>query len=76
VLWSEVSLSSPEDLASRPLLPHDDWPRWFREAGAAVSGLRFCADDYSIHELHASAAVEGAGVALLSPTFYASLIRA
>ena len=74
-LAAEAPLTSSADLASRPLLPHDDWPRWFQEAGAAVAGLGFCADDYSLHELHATAATEGVGVALLSPIFYASFIE-
>jgi LysR family glycine cleavage system transcriptional activator len=58
-----------------PLLPHDAWPRWFREAGADIPGLRFYADDYPTHELDASAAIEGAGVALLSPLFFGPLLR-
>ena len=74
-LAAKAPLTSPEDLASRPLLPHDDWPRWFEEAGATAAGLDFCADDYSLHELDASAATDGVGVALLSPIFFASLIR-
>ena len=74
-LAAGAPLASSTDLVSRPLLPHDDWPRWFQEAGAPVAGLAFCADDYSLHELHASAAINGVGVALLSPIFYASLIQ-
>jgi LysR family glycine cleavage system transcriptional activator len=73
-LAATVELSSPADLARLPLLPHDDWPRWFRHAGVRVSRLRFCADEYPTHELDAAAAIEGAGVALLSPTLFASLL--
>lgn len=73
-LASRIDLSSPAGLTALPLLAHDDWPRWFHEAGVTASDLRFYADDYPTHELDASAAVEGAGAALLSPTFFRSLI--
>jgi LysR family glycine cleavage system transcriptional activator len=73
-LAARVQLSSPADLAKLPLLPHDDWPRWFGEAGAGEPRLRFCADEYPTHELDALAAANGTGVALLSPTLYRSLI--
>lgn len=74
-LAASARVSCPADLASLALLPHDDWPRWFQESGAAAPGLKFCADDYSIHELNAMSAVEGTGVALLSPTFYGPLLK-
>ena len=48
-----IELSEPADLAALPLLPHEDWPQWFREAGAEHFNLRFYADDYSTHELDA-----------------------
>lgn len=70
-----AGLSSPADLAVLRLLPHPDWPRWFREAGVAAPDLRFYADDYPTHELDAAAAIEGAGVALLSPRFFTPLLR-
>jgi LysR family glycine cleavage system transcriptional activator len=75
VLAADRPHITPGELALWQLLPHDDWPRWFREAGTDVSGLSYCGDDYSLHELDATAAVEGAGVALLSPTFYGSLVE-
>jgi len=68
-------LSSPADLASLPLLPYDDWPRWFSEAGVAPPTLRLYADDYPTHELDAAAAMEGAGVALLSPILFAAQLH-
>lgn len=74
-LAARTTLSSPADLAALPLLPHDCWPRWFREAGVDIPGLRFYADDYPTHELDASAAIEGVGVALLSPLFFGPLLR-
>lgn len=73
-LAARVALSSPADLAKLPLLSHDDWPRWFREAGAGQPSLHYCADEYPTHELDALAAANGTGVALLSPTLYRSLI--
>jgi LysR family glycine cleavage system transcriptional activator len=74
-LAAAVNLSSPADLAKLPLLTHDDWPRWFQHAGVRTPRLRFCADEYPTHELDAIAAIEGAGVALLSPTLFASALR-
>jgi LysR family glycine cleavage system transcriptional activator len=74
-LAAKARLSHPEDLAALPLLPYDDWPRWFREAGAEPPALHFYAGDYPTHELDAAAAVEGAGVALLSPTLFDTLLR-
>ncbi|TPL35528.1 LysR substrate-binding domain-containing protein [Mesorhizobium sp. B2-4-8] len=74
-LAAKAPLSCPPELASLPLLPHDDWPRWFAEAGAPVGALTYCADDHFLHELQASAAAEGEGVALLPPTFFASLVK-
>jgi LysR family glycine cleavage system transcriptional activator len=68
-------LRCPRDLASLSLLPHDQWARWFHEAGSIPSTMQFYEDDYPTHELDAMAAIEGAGVALLSPTLFASLVR-
>ncbi|MBW8723951.1 MAG: LysR family transcriptional regulator [Inquilinus limosus] len=70
-----AGLSSPADLTALRLLPHDGWQRWFREAGVEAPALRFYADDYPTHELDAAAAIEGAGVALLSPRLFAPLLR-
>jgi LysR family transcriptional regulator, glycine cleavage system transcriptional activator len=70
-----ISLTHPCDLATLRLLPHDQWARWFREAGSIPSTMQFYEDDYPTHELDAMAAMEGAGVALLSPTLFASLLR-
>ena len=74
-LAAKARLSCPQDLAALPLLPYDEWPRWFREAGVEPPALNFYADDYPTHELDAAAAVEGAGVALLSPTLFGALLR-
>jgi LysR family glycine cleavage system transcriptional activator len=61
----------PADLARLSLLPHRDWRRWFDAAGAGSLDLTFAADNYPTHEMNAAAALEGAGVALLSPRLYA-----
>lgn len=74
-LAAKARLSCPPDLAALPLLPYDEWPRWFREAGVEPPALKFYADDYPTHELDAAAAVEGAGVALLSPSLFGALLR-
>jgi LysR family glycine cleavage system transcriptional activator len=73
-LAATIELSEPADLAALPLLPHEDWPQWFREAGAEHLNLRFYADDYPTHELDAVAAIDGTGVALLSPVLFAPLV--
>jgi LysR family glycine cleavage system transcriptional activator len=70
-----TSLARPCDLATLRLLPHDQWARWFREAGSMPSTMQFYEDDYPTHELDAMAAIEGVGVALLSPILFASLLR-
>lgn len=74
-LASTVRLSCPADLAALPLLAHDQWTNWFRETGSNAPKLRFYPDDYPTHELDAMAAMESAGVALLSPTLFAPLLR-
>jgi LysR family glycine cleavage system transcriptional activator len=74
-LAASTRCESPADLMRLPLLPHDQWLHWFRRVGVNARNLRFCPDDYSTYELDAAAAIEGAGVALLSPTLFASLLQ-
>ncbi|WP_229726880.1 LysR family transcriptional regulator [Sphingomonas alpina] len=74
-LRAGASLDRPEQLADLPLLPHDDWQRWFAEGNLSPPALQFAAIDYPTHDLDALAAVDGAGVALLSPTLFASLLE-
>lgn len=74
-LQGERTLNVPADLASFTLLPHPDWDRWFAEAhGATPGNLRFVEVDYPTHELNAAAALEGLGVALLSPSLFRPLL--
>ena len=70
VLARSIELRQPRDLLRLPLLYHSDWTRWFREAGAGRVSARYYVDDYSTHDLDATAAVEGVGVALLSPWLF------
>lgn len=74
-LQAGASLDRPEQLTELPLLQHEDWPRWFVEGGLSASTLHFVATTYPTHELDALAAVNGAGVALLSPTLFAPLLE-
>lgn len=74
-LLGSRAIGAPADLAGFPLLPHPDWDRWFLEAEGAVPGnLRFVEVDYPTHELNATAALEGLGVALLSPALFQPLL--
>jgi len=73
-LGVSLKLCSPADLAKLPLLQHPDWRRWFREATVDVGRLYFCASEFPTHELDAAAAIQGAGVALLSPLLFASCL--
>jgi len=74
-LAASLRLASVADLARAPLLRHEDWPRWFREAGVTPSSLSYCAVEYSTYELDAAAAAAGFGVALLSPALFHSHVQ-
>lgn len=68
-------LHEPSDLTSLTLLPHPDWPRWFMAAtGDVPEGLRYSHIEYPTHELNATAAIAGQGVALAPAEMFASLI--
>jgi LysR family glycine cleavage system transcriptional activator len=61
----------PSDLKRFILLPHPDWPRWLREAGAPDDcRFQFGAVDYPSHELNADSALAGKGVALLPRSLF------
>lgn len=74
-LAREIELSSPADLAKLPLLPHEDWERWFARAGLDHRDLRFTSSYYPTYELDAAAAVAGTGVALLPVMFFSSWLK-
>lgn len=63
-------------LLSLPLIPSPQWPEWLRAAGAPGLKPRYFATSFPNYELEAQAAVNGVGVALLSPALYADLIAA
>jgi LysR family glycine cleavage system transcriptional activator len=74
-LLGSQTLAAPEDLAGFELLPHPDWGKWFARAERPMpNDLRFAPVNYSIFELIANAAVDGLGVALLSPTLFRPLL--
>lgn len=63
------------DLAHCVLLPHPDWARWLREAGAAEDQrFQFAGVEYPSHDLNADAALAGNGVALLPRLLYEPLL--
>ncbi len=69
-------LETPLDLLDFDLLPHPDWAKWFARADMSMpTRLRFTGVDFSVFELMASAAVDGLGVGLLSPTLFGSLVE-
>jgi LysR family glycine cleavage system transcriptional activator len=74
-LAADHRISTPADLMKLPLLPHDEWSTWFRAAECDPTELRIFPGRYPSNELNALAAVESAGVALLSPRFYGPLIQ-
>jgi LysR family glycine cleavage system transcriptional activator len=61
-------------LLSLPLIPSPQWPEWLRLAGAPRAKPRYFATSFPNYELEAQAAMDGVGVALLSPTLYAEPI--
>jgi LysR family glycine cleavage system transcriptional activator len=69
-----AKVREPADLARLPLLAHPSWPQWFEQAGAGGRQLKFYPDEYPTHDLDATAAVAGVGVALLSPVIFAPLL--
>lgn len=65
----------PADLERLVLLPHPDWPLWLGEAGApADHRFQFGAVDYPSHDLNASSALAGQGVALLPRSLFKPML--
>ena len=60
-----------DHLLSLPLIPDPRWPAWFDAAGRADAKPGFVATRFPNYELEARAAVQGLGVALLSPMLFA-----
>lgn len=70
-LAARAQLERPEDLLQLPLLPADDWSRWFAAAGAPLARPTTGGVRYPSQDVLAEAALAGEGVALLSPTIFA-----
>jgi LysR family glycine cleavage system transcriptional activator len=60
-------------LLQLPLIPDPRWQRWFALAGLADAKPKFISTRFPNYELEAQAAVQGAGVALLSPRLFTEL---
>jgi len=60
-------------LLQLPLIPDPRWPTWFALAGVVNAKPRFVATRFPNYELEAQAALQGVGVALLSPVLFAEL---
>lgn len=74
-LLEKATLRTAMEWTDLALLPHPDWHRWFIEMqGEVPDNLRYVEVDYPTHELNAAAALEGQGVALLSPSLFHPLL--
>jgi LysR family transcriptional regulator, glycine cleavage system transcriptional activator len=71
-------LARASELLECPLLPDREWPRWFRAAGIKLPRARrdLTRECFPTQDLTAAAALDGAGVALLSPRLFAREIAA
>ncbi|ESY68902.1 MULTISPECIES: LysR substrate-binding domain-containing protein [Mesorhizobium] len=75
-LASRHCLRHVSDLANCVLLPHPDWARWLREAGAAEDvRFQYTGIEYPSHDLNADAAVAGNGVALLPRQLFKPMLN-
>lgn len=61
------------DLLDLPLIPDPRWAAWFRLAGLDDAKPNFIATRFPDYLLEAQAAVQGQGVALLSPALFGGL---
>jgi LysR family glycine cleavage system transcriptional activator len=62
-------------LLELPLIADRRWAEWFARAGRPDAEARFAATRFPTYELEAQAAVQGIGVALLSPMLFGELCR-
>ena len=65
---------TPEDLQDLPLLADVNWRSWFGQVGITDPDLQFTSTMMMTQDMTAAAAVGGAGVALLSPVLFGSLV--
>jgi LysR family glycine cleavage system transcriptional activator len=75
-LYDPGILSSPAGLLGCELVHSDEWDAWFALAGVAVPvhAPHYSNARYPTQDLAGAAALEGAGVALLSPRLFADAI--
>jgi LysR family glycine cleavage system transcriptional activator len=66
---------SLDQLLELPLITDRRWEAWFARAGRPNAQARFAATRFPTYELEAQAAVQGIGVALLSPLLFGDLCR-
>ncbi|MDR7272989.1 LysR family glycine cleavage system transcriptional activator [Pelomonas saccharophila] len=62
-----------DELLALPLIPDPRWPAWLQAAGRPDAQPSFVSTRFPNYELEARAAVQGLGVALLSPRLFADL---
>jgi LysR family transcriptional regulator, glycine cleavage system transcriptional activator len=63
------------DLLELPWIPDPRWREWLALAGMPDARPRFVSTRFPNYELEAQAAVQGVGVALLSPVLFAGLVK-
>jgi LysR family transcriptional regulator, glycine cleavage system transcriptional activator len=73
-LAQRYAVRTPADLQNVPLLPDVNWKSWFRQVGIADPVLHLTSTMMMTQDMTAAAAVGGAGVALLSPVLFGSLV--
>lgn len=72
-LMADTTRLTVKKLLKWPLIPDPHWSEWFKVAGVPNAKPRYFATRFPNYELEAQAAVNGIGVALLSPVLYAEL---
>ena len=70
-LATKFPLNSPADLQNFPLLPDVNWRHWFRMVGIEEPRLLLTSTTMVTQDMTAAGAINGAGVALLSPVLFA-----
>lgn len=66
---------SVRSLSKLPLIPDAGWSEWFKLAGSPAAKPHFGATRFPNYELESQAAVQGIGVALLSPILFGDLVE-
>lgn len=74
-LWPSGSRLTAQSFAKLPLIPDRGWSEWLALAGLGKMQPKFVTTRLPNHELEAQAAVNGVGVALLSPELFKGLIE-